>query len=383
MKAYNETLLKNEWVQELAHDWTQKNFISPKDQKAIEQVYSPLPYRPNWFIWIGLFIFTLLGLSAATVIFLPVIDSEFAEVFLGPLYGLGVFFFLNFLIKDRRLHFSGIDNAMIYAIAASFAPLVLHTTELNYTASWLPGLMYLPLLLFLTHYYGEPFIAVGTFLTALYVIATLAMEVAWGKLLLPFIIMIYAGLVWYFVRNFIKKDESFYRRTALEWLHIAALVVFYAAGNYFVVREGNAALNDLPGPSPEVALAGLFWFLTFAVPLLYLYAAIRWTSLTFLILGSVALVASLVTLHHYYPFISGDLATALLGLAGIVTAVWLMRYLKESKKGFIYEPEESSEWATVAGSIVATEIGHSATDTPQGPKFGGGDFGGGGSGEGY
>ena len=166
-------------------------------------------------------------------------------------------------------------------------------------------------------------------------------------------------------------------------MHIAALVVFYAAGNYFVVREGNAALNDLPGPSPEVALAGLFWFLTFAVPLLYLYAAIRWTNLAFLVLGSVALVASLVTLHHYHPIISGDLATALLGLAGIVTAVGLMRYLKEPKKGFIYEPEESSEWSTLAGSIAASEIGHSASDTPQGPKFGGGNFGGGGSGEGY
>ncbi len=383
MKAYNEALLKNEWVQALAQDWARKNFISPDKEKAIEQAYSPLPYRPNWFIWIGLFLFTLLGLSAATIIFLPVIDTQFAELFLGPLYGLGVFFFLNFLIKDRRLHFSGIDNAMIYAIAASFAPVVLQITESNYTAPWLVGLSYLPLLLFLTYYYGEPFIATGTFLTALYVVATLAMETAWGKLLLPFIVMIYAGVVWYFVRRFMKKEESFYWQTPLEWVHITTLIVFYAAGNYFVVREGNTALNDLPGPSPEVALAVLFWFLTFAVPLLYLYASIRWTSLTFLILGSIALVASLVTLHHYYPFVSGDLATALLGLAGILTAVWLMRYLKEAKKGFLYEPEENSEWATLAGSIVATEIGHSATNTPQGPKFGGGDFGGAGSGEGY
>ena len=383
MKAYNETLLKNEWVQRLAHDWARKNFISPDNLKAIEEAYSPMPYRPNWFIWIGLFIFTLLGLSAATIIFLPVIDSEFAEVFLGPVYGVGVFLFLRFLIKDRRLHFSGIDNAMIYAIVASFAPVAFKITELNYNAPWLVGLAYLPLLLFLTYYYGEPLIAVGTFLTTLYVVATLAMEATWGKLLLPFIVMIYAGLIWFFVRKFMNKDRSFYWQTALEWIHIAALVVFYAAGNYFVVREGNAALNDLTGPSPEVALAGLFWLLTFVVPLLYLYATLRWTSLMFLILGSVALVASLVTLHHYYPFIPGDMATALLGLAGILTAVWLMRYLKEAKKGFIYEPEESSEWTTLAGNIVATEVGHSATDTPQGPKFGGGDFGGGGSGEGY
>ncbi len=222
----------------------------------------------------------------------------------------------------------------------------------------------------------------GTFLTGLYVIATMAMEFAWGKLLLPFIAMAYAGIVWYFVRRFMKKDDSFYWQTALEWVHIAALVVFYAAGNYYVVREGNAALNDLD-PSPEVALAGLFWLLTFSVPILYLYAAIRWTSLTFVILSSVALVASLVTLHHYFPFIPGDWATALLGLAGILAAVGLMRYLKEVKKGFVYAPEKESELAILAGNIVATEVGSAATDSPQGPKFGGGDFGGGGSGEGY
>ncbi len=383
MKAYNETLLKNEWVQKLAQDWTQKKLITQSQRENIDKVYFPLPYRPNWFIWIGLFIFTILGLSAATVIFLPIIDTQFAEIFLGPIYGLGIFFFLNFLIKDRRLHFSGIDNAMLYAIVVSFVPLVIKITDLNYHAPWLFGLAYLPLLLFLVYYYGEPLITVGTFLTGLFIVASLAMEFAWGKLLLPFIAMLYAGLVWYFVHRFLKKEQSFYWNTAIEWLQVATLSVFYAAGNYFVVREGNAALNDLPDPSPEVALAGLFWLLTFVIPLLYLYAATYWKSLTFLVLGTVALVASLITLHHYYPFIPGDWATALLGLVGIVVAVWLMRYLKETKNGFIYKPEEDSELAILAGNIIATEIGQSATDSPQGPKFGGGDFGGGGSGEGY
>ncbi|WP_373511162.1 hypothetical protein, partial [Persicitalea sp.] len=377
------TLLKNERVQQLARDWMQKKLIAEAQRKNIDQAYSPLPYRPNWFIWIGLFVFTTLGLSAATVIFFPVIDTHFAELFLGPLYGLGVFFFLNFLIKDRRLHFSGIDNAMLYAIMGSFAPVAFQITYTIYATPWLVGLAYMPLLLFLTYRYGEPLIAVGTFLTLLYVVATLAMEFAWGKLLLPFIAMAYAGIIWYLVRRFTRKEGSFYWRTALEWTHIAALIVFYTAGNYFVVREGNAALNDIPDPAPEVALAGLFWFLTFTIPLLYLYAAIRWTSLVFLILGSVALMASLVTLHYYFPFIPGDWATALLGLAGIIAAVWLMRYLKEVKKGFVYTPEKESELSTLAGNIVATEIASSTFESPQEPKFGGGDFGGGGSGEGY
>ncbi|MPR35702.1 hypothetical protein [Salmonirosea aquatica] len=383
MKAYNEILLYNQWVQRMAKDWMKKNLITQENQTAINHAYADLPYQPNWFIWIGLFIFTLIGIGASTVFFLPLIDTAFAETLLGPLYGVAMYFFMNYLIKERKLHFSAIDNAFLYAILLSFIPLIIKLADTVGDIPWLVALAYLPLLLFITYRYGEPLITLGTSLNGLYIVAILAMETPWGKLLLPFIVMLFAGTVWYFVRSFMLDDRSFYWRIALNWLHVAALTVVYAAGNYYVVREGNAALNSLPDPSPEVALSGLFWLLTFLIPGLYLYAAIRWKSLQFLILGSLFLIVSLATFYHYYPFMPGEWATALLGLAGIGAAIFGMRYLKNARNGFIYEPEETSEWATLAGTIIAAEVGSSASDTPQGPHFGGGDFGGGGSGEGY
>ena len=383
MKAYNEILIYNQWVQKKAKDWVRKNLITKEQHTAIDAVYADLPYQPTWFIWIGLFIFTIIGISASTVVFLPVIDTAFAETLLGPIYGVAMFFFLNYLIRERKLHFSAIDNAFLYAILLSFLPLAVEIAADSGDAPLLVGLVYLPLLLFITYRYGEPLVGLITFLDGLFILATLAMKNPWGKLLLPFILLLFAGFVWYFVRRFMKTDQSFYWHSALNWLHVAALVVGYAAGNYYVVREGNAALNNLPDPSPEVALAGLFWVLTFLIPVLYLYAAIRWRSLQFLILGTLFLVASLYTLYHYHPFMPGDWATALLGLVGIGVAVYLMRYLKTERKGFIYEPEENSEWATLATTILATEVGSHASEPPQGPQFGGGTFGGGGSGEGY
>ena len=383
MKAYNEILLYNQWVQKKAKEWVRKNLITKEQQTAIDATYADLPYQPSWFIWIGLFIFTIIGISASTVVFLPVIDTAFAETFLGPIYGVAMYFFVNYLIRKSKLHFSAIDNALLYAILLSFIPLAIEISADAGDAALLVSLAYLPLLLFLTYRYGEPLIALGTFLDGLFILATLAMKNPWGKLLLPFILMLYAGIVWYFVRRFLKKDSSFYWNTALNWLHVGTLVVAYAAGNYYVVREGNAALNDLPDPSPEVALAGLFWSLTFLIPALYLYAAVRWRSLQFLILGTLFLLASLYTFYYYHPFMPGDWATALLGLVGIGVAIYLMRYLKTARQGFIYELEENSEWGTLAGTIIAAEVGSHASETPQGPRFGGGDFGGGGSGEGY
>ena len=383
MKAYNEILLYNQWVQNKAKEWMRKNLITKTQQTAIDAAYADLPYQPNWFIWIGLFIFTLIGIAASTVFFIPLIDTAFAETLLGPIYGVAMYFFVNYLIRERRLHFSAIDNAFLYAILLSFIPIAIQLADVPGSPSWLISMAYLPLMLFISYRYGEPLIALGTFLNGLYIVAAVAMENAWGKLLLPFIVMIFAGITWYYVRRFMQKESSFYWQIALTWLHMAALIVFYAAGNYYVVREGNAALNNLPDPSPEVALAGLFWLLTFLIPILYLYAAIRWRSLQFLILGTLFLIASLYTFYHYHPFMPGDWATALLGLAGIGAAVYLMRYLKTARHGFIYEPEETTEWGTLAGTIIAAEVGSNATETPQGPRFGGGDFGGGGSGEQY
>lgn len=383
MKAYHETLLYNQWVQRKAKGWAQKNLISQENQAAINTAYANLPYQPSWFVWIGLFIFTLIGIAASTVLFVPMIDTAFADTFLGPLYGVAMYFFLNYLIKERKLHFSAIDNAFLYSILLSFLPLVIKLSDAAGTVPWLFGMAYLPLMLFITYRYGEPLIALGTFLNGLYIVAILAMETPWGKLLLPFIVMLYAGMVWYFIRRFMQKDTSFYWNIALNWLHMAALTVFYAAGNYYVVREGNAALNSLPDPSPEVALAGLFWLVTFLIPVLYLYAAFRWKSLQFLVLGSAFLVASLATFYHYHPFMPGEWATVLLGLTGIAAAIFGMRYLQPARHGFVYEPEENPEWTTLAGTIIAAEVGNSASETPQGPHFGGGDFGGGGSGEGY
>ncbi len=384
MKAYDETLLKNQWVQKLAGGWAQKKLITEAQHEAIDLTYAPLPYQPGWFLWIGLFVFTVFALSSALGLFaLFTIDTSFAENFLGPIFGIAVFFFLNFLIKDRKLHFSGIDNAMLYAIALSIAPSLSNFIDHLGLAAWILGLMYLPLLLFLIYRYGEPLIAAGTLLTGLFVLATLAMNFSWGKLLLPFLAIMYAALIWYFVQRFLQRDRSFYWHTALRWVRIAAITVCYAAGNYFVVREDNAAINELTGPSPEVALSGIFWFLTFAIPLLYIYLAVRWRDQILLILGSGSMVASLVTLHHYYLFIPGDWASALLGLAGLVLAVVAMRYLEKPKHRFVYAPEDGSEFATLAATIVATEVGHDASQSPSGPQFGGGDFGGVGSGQSY
>lgn len=383
MKAYNKVLLKNKWVQNLTNDWASKSLLTESARQAIKKEYAEVPYQPHWFVWIGLFIFTFICISSGSILFFPFIDVPGAENFLSPLYGVALFFFLNYVIKDRKLHFSGIDNALLYSILLTCVlPVVKLTNTLN-SEPWVFALCFLPFLLFLTYRYGEPLIALNAFLNGFFIIAALSFKTPWGKLFLPFIAILYAGIIGYFVYGFLQKEESFYWKTCLQWVLIASLALFYLGGNYAVVREGNAALNSLSGNSPEITFALFFWFLTFIIPVLYIYAAFRLKNLSFLIVGSIALIASLATLNNYHELLPGEWALTLLGAAGIATSVLLMRYFSTARLGFVYAPEKDTEVGVWAGNLVAMQVTGNVPNQPEGTPLGGGDFGGGGSGDAY
>jgi hypothetical protein len=383
MKAYNESLIRNQWVRQVVRDWTEKGLLSGEDRDAIHREYATIPYHPQWFVWIGLFIFSLICTSSGSILFIPFINIAGAENFLLPLYGMALFFLLNYLIRDRSLHFSGIDNAILYTILLCSTTLIGEIAFALGNAPYLFALCYLPILLFFAYRYGEPIIALGVFLDGLYVLAALAVDFSWSRLLLPFLLMAYSGLVWYWVRGFMQKERGLYWKTALRWVHAAALIVFYLAGNYGIVREGSAMINSISGPSPEVAFAPVFWVLTFGLPLLYIIAALRWKGLDFLTLGSLAFVFSLVTLFHYHPFIPSGWAFTLLGAGGIGAAAFLMRLLKTPRGGFVYYPEESTETNVMVDNVISIQISGTVPQLPSESQFGGGEFGGGGSGDAY
>lgn len=383
MKEYNEVLLKNKWILDRIHDWAKKTLLSDSTKEALIKEYADVPYKPHWFVWIGLFIFTLICISSGGIVFLPFVDVPGSETFFPPLYGIVLFFFLNYLIKQRKLYFSGVDNALLYSILFAFlTPIFIILSNFD-LAPWIYALCSLPVFFFLTYRYGEPVIALGLYLIGLFILASLAMYSSLGKLFLPFIAMGYAGVSGYFIYQFLRKDDSYYWEICLNWVQIASLVLFYLGGNYGVVREGNAALSSIEGNSIEIPFSFFFWFLTISIPALYIYLAFRLKDLKFLIIGCIALVASLATLQHYFGIIPVEWAITLLGIAGIGIAIGLMRYFSISRLGFAYAREKESGTGVFVGNIIAMQVSGSMPDQPQGTEFGGGEFGGGGSGEAY
>jgi uncharacterized membrane protein YgcG len=379
MIGYNQELLKNLRVQELAKEWFSKKLITEENLRGIMDRYSSLPYQPNWFVKIGLFIFTCVCILGGTLIFLPFADFENAEKFISPGYGIILFFALNYFIKNRKLYFSGIDNALLYTIPLCFAFQVMELGVFLGDTPWLIGLCYLPILVLLVYFYGEPLVSLVAYLDLLFIVAAVSFEFSIGKLLLPFILFSLSILCWLSIRHFQQKETTGYWSVCFTTLHYATLCTAYISINYGIVRGGNMSLNGLPSPSPEITFSGIFWALTFLVPAIYLFTGYRLRKISFLILSGLFLLFSFLTWHSYYPVLSSEWTVTLVGTLGLILFVLLIRALKTPQKGFSYTPEGDLEVGILLGNIIATQAGSLGSDTPSGPKFGGGDFGGGGS----
>ena len=263
MKAYNETLLYNEYAQKMAKKWHEEGLLTSEQWSETQRLHAAVPYNPNPFIKIGLFVFAhICFLFGGSFVFLLVgTGAGFAITAL--LYAFVVTFLLIHFIRQKQLHFSGIDNALIYGVVGATMPLIFEIYEaLRINELWVGVLFCLPVLVIVVYSFGEPLVALGTFLCGLFIVAALLMKHPLGKALLPFALMLYAGGFFMITEKLSQKPSTFYWKSALYWVNTASLVLFYLAGNYGIVREANAELNGLSSPSPEIAFAGLFWVFT-------------------------------------------------------------------------------------------------------------------------
>ncbi|NBB18993.1 hypothetical protein GVN20_06460 [Runella sp. CRIBMP] len=380
MKAYNETLLLNEYAQKMAKKWHTERLLSTEQLAEVVQSHAQVPYNPNVFIKIGLFLFGYICFMFGGGFVFMIMGEGGGFAFTALLYGLGVTFLLLRLIKRKQLHFAGVDNALIYGIIGATMPLIFELYDaLKINEIWVGVLFCLPVLVVVVYSFGEPLVALGAFLSGMFILASILMKNPIGKALLPFALMIYAAAFFVVTRNMSQKSSTFYWKLAIYWVNTAALVLFYAAGNYFVVRELNAELNGLGSPSPEVAFAGLFWVFSILIPMLYLYGGFRWRNRTLLLLGLLGIVATILTVRYYHAMLAIEWVLILVGVVAAVSAFALIRSLKTPKFGFIYATEKDNDERFAIEMVVISQMTKNSQSAENGVEFGGGDFAGGGA----
>lgn len=377
-KPYNETWVRNLAIQQTSEKWHFKNLIS---QEQFEQVKVAFPeefYRPGIFVKIGLFIFACIACSFFIgFISLFIMDAgNNAFGLVSIVCCLCFTFFLEFLIKDRKLFHSGMDNALLYsAIGASLVPVFMLFENLEF---WQYCICILAVLCFAAVRYADLFVTAAAFITIFTLLANLMMKFPLGKALLPFGIMILSVIIYFAIK---KIKKTYYRECRIV-LEVLSLITLYLGGNYYVVREGNALLSDLANLiSPQIPFASIFYFFTLIIPLIYIFLGLRKKDRILLLVGLFALAFSIFTYRYYFGILTLAQGLAAAGILMVAFSILCMRYLKEPRFGLTDEPDAERKMANMEALIAAQYLGQ----TPQenGIEFGGGNFGGGGAGNTY
>lgn len=385
MKAYNETDIRNQIIVDHAQRWHRQRLLSDEQLTAIRQAY---PYRfrsGNAFIDIGLFIFTLVaasggfGLLAVTVGEL-IADNRAAQSTLCLLVGIGAGVVTNSFTQKGTYYRNGVDNALIL-VTAAFLLASVHLVLPSGKPLWLNCLIDLPILLAVIWYYGDLLITLAALIVFYTMIFSGMLEFALGKSLLPFVLMFVSGALYGVARQFPKHTRSIYYTDALTLVEWVVLIVLMAGGNYYVVRELNGLLlTPQPANAPEIALPYLFWTLTFGIPGAYLGFSLRQKNRMLVILGILGLAAAVATVRVYYVWVPLSVYMALCGALLIALAVVFIRYLRSARNGFTDAPDDESpqEFWGNAQTLTAMQ-GSANVHAPEGVRFGGGNFGGGGA----
>jgi hypothetical protein len=382
MIAYNQQGLDALLTKAAAREWHDKGLLSQEKWQAVQERYVSNFYSPNIFVRIGLAIFCLILLQASMGLVAMVVkpDSSMGFTFFALFWGAVWLLALElWAIRSARHYGSGIDEMLLYvglgAIMGSiFSQMPYSTGTLAYfVIAW-------PFLFVGSLRYLDRLLAAATFICSLGIVM-LTINEAPGLAIyaLPFAGMLFSAAAYFFSRKGQARYEWRHWHGALAVTELLALVAFYASGNYWVVQQAGEQLFQLPAP----ALGGLFWVLTFGVPVLYLILGLRRKDRLMLDIGIACTGAAVFTFRYYFHVLPPAWAAVAIGAGLFVTAWWCIDYLRKNAGAYTYAADSDTNLLQeIEEQLIEQTIANQPTPAPE-PKssFGGGQFGGGGAGQ--
>jgi hypothetical protein len=381
--AYNKEWLYNLEVIKETKRWLKQEMITKEQFTSIEEKYKSAFYHPNFLIRILLIVAALLALSGITgLLALMIADAGETAIFIGCIaYGLISFFVLEKFFIDSNKHYkSGVTEALLYhACGFTLGGLIGLTDGEEHTSFVFCILVF-------------SFCAVRylDLVTTAMAFASLAGFIFYEfyemggifKHIIPFVLIIcFTPLYFYF--HGLKKN-----RALSEWHYVMVLVealsllVVYAAGNYFVVRELSLELMDLYlEEGQDIPYAFLFYGLTVIIPLVYMYFGIKNKDIVLLRVSLFAFAFSVFTFKYYYGFGHPEISLTVAGALLTGVTLVLMNYLKIIRHGYTRENLLQEKWgsANIQGILISQTMGGNEIVSHDEFKGEGGGFGGGGA----
>ena len=378
-KTYNERWVENLVIQEKGKSWLNTNLLSTAQFEQLLAAFPASFYRPGTFVKIGLFLFTLLGGSFfAGFLSLFFIENAQQKTFavLGIMCAIFYYAALEYFIRRRHLFHSGIDNALLYlANGSAIASLYILFDGLEI---WQYCIIAFLMNTLTALRYADLFTVFLALVSLFVCFTSIVFKFPAGKLLMPFALMLFSVAIFLLNKNKLRSYYSGCQRL----VKIFTVFVFYLAGNYYVVREGNALLAGFSiDNAPQIPFAVLFYVLTALIPILYGIIGLKYKDRIFLIAGLISAGISCFTYRYYFDVIPVAIFLILTGTVLVAISAFAIHYLKIPRYGVSDESVVDRNTTGIESIVIAHEFGQSPEAT--GIKFDGGSFGGGGAGNQY
>lgn len=377
--AYNTNDLNALLITEKAEIWHKRGWLSTDLWTKIKANYPINFYSPNVFMRIGGFIFSVILIIALLGILVLFIGGNMGKQLsiLAVLVGFGCMAFLEFMIKSKHYK-SGIDDALLYGGVCLIMGGLMELLDLN--PSKLPFYcFFLPFLMIAAIRYVDNLMSLVVYTFALIIVTLTTFKLtSIAALILPFVVMLFALIIYLTIIKMQQNKAFIYWQTNLNTLEALSLITFYASGNYFILQKAN----DIYFNNPIVAMPYIFWLFTFVIPLLYIYKGLKDKNRLLLSIGLLAIAAGVATFRYYFHVMPMEIAAIIGGVILLSTAYFSIKYLKTHKTPFTYDEEHGDKpfYQHAESLIIAQTFGNSHPQEGEKPLFGGGDFGGGGGG---
>ena len=338
MIAYNEDWLNNLLIREdIDHAFDEK-YISKEEQDAIHAKFPVGFYTPNFFIRIGLFIVTLIIMLFSFGLMALVSLNSFEKTFGGLLIFFSIISYgaLELLVKNKNHYRAGVDDALMLGSAAAFTSGVSYTYDLSFL--WICIIVFI-VTLYLSLRFADRLMTIVAYASLFGIIFFTCIESGTkAKAIVPFVLMATSVVIYFAAGKLRAKQFAIHYSGCLGMILILSLAGFYAAGNYFVVRElSNSMFHSDLQPGQTIPFGWFFWVLTLAVPVIYILLGIQKKDAILLRVGMLLIAAIVFTVRYYHTIMPVEILMTTSGVVLLLIAYGLMKYLHEPKHGFTYK----------------------------------------------
>ena len=359
-----------------------KKLITQAEYQSVQKLHAVDLYTPNIFIRAGIFLLTVfITLMGSGLLWMITGASSDKEMGMMCLF-LSLIWYatLEYVVRQTKHYQSGLDDALIW-LSAGFA--IAAVNLLFFPVGHLVQCLLIVVLSgFATIRYANSLMAGIVILSLLAVVFYSVLPLGiYAKAILPILLMVSSILLFWWVRK--NKKRFIYYRGSLKVAEVVSLFTAYSTVNFFVVREVSNELIGLPLPEKASIPGGwLFWMLTIAIPVVYIYRALQKKEIVLLRVGLLLTAATLYTIYYYYPLASIEIILVGAGIVLIGVAYGVARYLAVPRFGIINSVSSDlllPGMEQLESLIIAESFHDQPAAESDGTSFGGGTAGGGGA----